>query len=166
MRVNPTGLQHSCVSNKIIFDFLRFCFCDHDLLFARCRNADEIIVLDAGVVLERGTHDQLVELGGRYQSMLQEQNPAVGATLSETHASEPDSTVANPALKSTSIGNEVQDAEKTPSTSEVPQHLHVEEGHAMTNDITKRYLDSFLEGSCGFCLGSPTHMGYWPWMLL
>jgi ATP-binding cassette subfamily B protein len=34
------------------------------------RDADQILVLDAGRIVERGTHDELVELGGRYASLL------------------------------------------------------------------------------------------------
>lgn len=37
------------------------------------RDADEIIVLDRGVIAERGTHDQLVEFGGRYLSLVRSQ---------------------------------------------------------------------------------------------
>jgi len=37
------------------------------------RNADEIIVLDKGKVSERGTHDELVEKGGTYHQLLQNQ---------------------------------------------------------------------------------------------
>lgn len=37
------------------------------------RNADEILVLDKGVVLERGTHDQLVSKEGAYFQLLQNQ---------------------------------------------------------------------------------------------
>ncbi len=34
------------------------------------RDADQIVVLDGGVVAERGTHDELLQLGGRYAEMV------------------------------------------------------------------------------------------------
>jgi ATP-binding cassette subfamily B protein len=34
------------------------------------RDADQILVLDAGRIVERGTHEQLVQLGGRYATLL------------------------------------------------------------------------------------------------
>ncbi len=34
------------------------------------RDADQILVLDAGRIVERGTHDELVQLGGRYAALL------------------------------------------------------------------------------------------------
>ena len=37
------------------------------------RNADEIIYLDDGEIIERGTHDELVALGGRYADMWEQQ---------------------------------------------------------------------------------------------
>src|SRR5207244_3754084 len=46
------------------------------------RDADQILVLDAGRVVERGTHEELVELGGRYAALLS------GAALGEEHAAE------------------------------------------------------------------------------
>ena len=35
------------------------------------RSADEIVVLEAGEVVERGTHDELIERGGRYAAMVE-----------------------------------------------------------------------------------------------
>ena len=32
-------------------------------------SADQIIVLEAGRIIERGTHDQLLSLGGKYSKM-------------------------------------------------------------------------------------------------
>ncbi|HWX75364.1 MAG TPA: ABC transporter ATP-binding protein, partial [Solirubrobacteraceae bacterium] len=41
------------------------------------RDADQILVLDAGEIIERGTHDELAELDGRYSALLS------GAALDE-----------------------------------------------------------------------------------
>lgn len=38
------------------------------------RNADAIVVLEAGEVIERGNHDELVALGGRYAKLVQQQS--------------------------------------------------------------------------------------------
>ena len=40
------------------------------------RDANQILVLEAGRIVERGTHDELVELGGRYKEMYELQNLA------------------------------------------------------------------------------------------
>jgi ABC-type multidrug transport system fused ATPase/permease subunit len=37
------------------------------------RDADEILVLDGGVIAERGTHDELVAQNGRYLSLVRSQ---------------------------------------------------------------------------------------------
>ena len=42
------------------------------------RNADQIVVLDRGRVAERGTHEELLELGGRYAGLVAR---AGGSTL-------------------------------------------------------------------------------------
>jgi ABC-type multidrug transport system fused ATPase/permease subunit len=45
------------------------------------RDADEIIVLHAGAIAERGTHDQLLAARGRYHALWQQQAAAAtGAT--------------------------------------------------------------------------------------
>jgi ATP-binding cassette subfamily B protein len=41
--------------------------------FSAVRHADEIIVLDGGAIVERGTHDSLVAAGGRYTELLMRQ---------------------------------------------------------------------------------------------
>ncbi|MGA7704849.1 MAG: ABC transporter ATP-binding protein, partial [Solirubrobacteraceae bacterium] len=53
------------------------------------RDADQILVLDAGRIVERGTHEDLVELGGRYAALLSgaaiaEDDPAAATTTEDT----------------------------------------------------------------------------------
>ncbi len=38
------------------------------------RDADQILVLDSGEIVERGNHEELIELGGRYNEMYELQN--------------------------------------------------------------------------------------------
>jgi ATP-binding cassette subfamily B protein len=47
------------------------------------RDADQILVLDAGRIVERGTHDELVELGGRYAELLRGADAGLDAERSE-----------------------------------------------------------------------------------
>jgi ATP-binding cassette subfamily B protein len=47
------------------------------------RDADQILVLDSGLIVERGTHDELVELGRRYSALLS------GAALADAEAGSP-----------------------------------------------------------------------------
>jgi ATP-binding cassette subfamily B protein len=37
------------------------------------RDADRILVLDAGCLVESGSHDQLIRLGGRYARLFETQ---------------------------------------------------------------------------------------------
>jgi ABC-type multidrug transport system fused ATPase/permease subunit len=42
------------------------------------RNADLILVLDEGVIVERGAHEELLALGGAYASFIRDQEVALG----------------------------------------------------------------------------------------
>jgi ABC-type multidrug transport system fused ATPase/permease subunit len=37
------------------------------------RNADQILFLEDGHIIERGTHDELIVLGGRYRALYEKQ---------------------------------------------------------------------------------------------
>lgn len=37
-------------------------------------DADQILVLEAGEIVERGTHEELIQMGGRYNEMYELQN--------------------------------------------------------------------------------------------
>ncbi len=50
------------------------------------RDADQILVLDAGRIVERGTHEDLVELGGRYAALLSGAAVAEDSPASEAPA--------------------------------------------------------------------------------
>ena len=52
---------------------------------ATVRDADEIVVLDAGRIVERGSHEQLFRNGGLYRRLydlqFRDQEPALAAEL-------------------------------------------------------------------------------------
>jgi ATP-binding cassette subfamily B protein len=45
------------------------------------RDADQIVVLDRGAIVERGTHEELLQLGGRYAALVARDQSSVGASL-------------------------------------------------------------------------------------
>ena len=51
--------------------------------FSTVRHADRICVLERGKVVELGTHDELMALGGRYRTMFDLQARRFGATEDE-----------------------------------------------------------------------------------
>jgi ABC-type multidrug transport system fused ATPase/permease subunit len=54
--------------------------------FSTVRQADRICVLEHGRVVELGTHDELMQLGGRYRTMFELQARRFGATEDEEGA--------------------------------------------------------------------------------
>ena len=69
------------------------------------RRADQILVVEAGRIVERGTHQSLFELGGRYYELYTRQHgieqnlflaPGEGDTIEETDALAPNSATADP----------------------------------------------------------------------
>ena len=69
------------------------------------RRADQILVVEAGRIVERGTHQSLFELGGRYYELYTKQHgieenlflaPGEGDTVEQTEAVEPRAATADP----------------------------------------------------------------------
>jgi ATP-binding cassette subfamily B protein len=62
------------------------------------RDADQILVLDHGRIVERGTHGELLDLGGRYAALLAERrshrSPGDGAEIDEEQSPGADSPAA------------------------------------------------------------------------
>ena len=52
------------------------------------RDSDEIIVLDLGNIVERGTHDELLRRNGRYVALLAEDSDREGASMNEHDAAD------------------------------------------------------------------------------
>ena len=48
------------------------------------RHADQILFLDAGQVVERGSHDELIALGGRYADFWDKRSTGSGWRLEAT----------------------------------------------------------------------------------
>ncbi|KAF9879522.1 multidrug resistance protein 3 (p glycoprotein 3) [Colletotrichum karsti] len=61
---------------------------------ATIRNADNIVVMSKGKIVEQGKHDELVALNGSYAKLVKAQNLSVERKDSVDHTSEDDSTVA------------------------------------------------------------------------
>ncbi|MGH7593876.1 MAG: multidrug ABC transporter permease/ATP-binding protein, partial [Gemmatimonadales bacterium] len=49
--------------------------------FSAVRHADQILVFDAGRIVERGTHDELVAAAGRYPELLMRQEIEEGLEI-------------------------------------------------------------------------------------
>jgi len=47
-------------------------------------HADEILFLDRGCIVERGSHDELIAFGGRYANLLTLQTTGVQGDLSKS----------------------------------------------------------------------------------
>ena len=52
------------------------------------RNADQILVIDKGKLVQRGTHDQLMEQGGQYGKLWERRMKARGWKISRGPAAE------------------------------------------------------------------------------
>lgn len=72
-----TDVAHYCVSHLLVHDWVpkaqTFTNLDFRHRLSTITHADQIIVLNAGAVIEKGTHDELLTKNGRYASMWERQ---------------------------------------------------------------------------------------------
>lgn len=94
-------------------------------------------MLDAGTVVERGTHDELVQLGGRYSNMLREQSAVVATASTELDLLEAASDSADAAEE---MGSKdiVRPTKDTSAAAQVSQDFSSLETKAVVDDLKKR----------------------------
>lgn len=67
------------------------------------RTCDRIITVEAGEIVEDGSHDQLINTDGRYARLWRHQMAGIGITVPQPAAENDDATVAKPQMRVTSI---------------------------------------------------------------